>query len=320
MIKEIANSELEKYTANAKVLAFERHDELINMLLSKVSNLEHSLEELEKAFSTPSMQFDFYEADKAYIKSGDKNKLDMLSSIISERIRCVDETLKQIAISESIKVVPLLNEKLLDVLAFVFLLGHVTRKGIRSLDDLTVYLRRFVLPYCSNALKVNDFDIQHLDYTRCSVKSIGSKSIVKILLNIYSSAFFLPINKVEIEGVKHGNKTLAEWFPKLFVARYGQYYFNVFDRQSCFEIIEANPFGASKSVEETAKDFFQSHLPKETDVEGIIAEKDPDLKIIFDCWNKGCANLVLSSVGIAVAIIHINNKTNMGLNLDTWLS
>ena len=60
LIKEIARSELEKYTANAKACATQRENDFIFMMFQNMSKFEHSIEELEKAFSTPSMQFDVF--------------------------------------------------------------------------------------------------------------------------------------------------------------------------------------------------------------------------------------------------------------------
>ena len=79
-------------------------------------------EQVISEFQTPALQITLLEAQRECAKSGEKNLEEILISLLLERASTSNRSLKQIALEESIKVVPKLTESQLDILVLNYLL------------------------------------------------------------------------------------------------------------------------------------------------------------------------------------------------------
>lgn len=318
-VEVIVKCEVEKCKNEAYATALNRHDEFAVSFFDKLKELDTKIEKVQEALSSPSMQFDLVEAEKGYIKSGSKSLLDILGELIAERVNCKEATIGQIVLSEAIKTAPILLDKQLDILALRFFMGHVGVSGGRSLSGVHQILALFVLPLCQNVESINDLDIGHLDFTRCSIKSVMSNPLCDILWNKYTSAFYVPFSSNLFKMEQINGKSLYEWYPEIFA----------FDGPDTFTF-KANSYSeflkqvnARTDITEPVKNriisFYKEHCVEQKKAEEYLIDKYPDLKPISDMWKKGVSSISLSSIGIAIGAIHLKNKTPLKIDLSIWI-
>lgn len=318
-IEEVVRCELEKYKNKALETALERDGEFVVSVFNKLNQLDTKIEKVQEALSSPSMQFDLVEAEKGYIKTGSVSLLDILGELIAERVNCKEATIGQIVLSEAIKTAPILLDKQLDILALRFFMGHVGVSGARFLSGLHQILVLFALPLCQNVSSINDLDLGHLDFTRCSIKSVMSNPLCDVLWNKYTSAFYIPFSSNLFKMEQINGKSLYEWFPEVFA----------FDGSDTFTF-KANSYSeflkqvnARTDITEPVKNriisFYKEHCVEQKKAAEHLIDKYPDLKPISDMWNKGASSISLSSIGIAIGAIHLKNKTPLKIDLSDWI-
>lgn len=318
-IEEVVKSELEKYKNKALETALIRDREFVTSVFNKLNQLDVKIEKVQDALSSPSMQFDLVEAERGYIKTGSEYLLDILGELIAERVNCKESTIKQIVLSEAIKIASILLDKHLDILALRFLLVHANISGIRTIEQLYAALITDAIPLCSNLELISDLDIIHLDFTRCSTKSVASVSLNNLLWDSYTSAFYKPFSLHEIKGIQANGKSLFEWFPNSFVSvENGLFSFRENTFGSFEETINKRN-DVPEQARESMRQFFMEHCVKAKEIKDFILEKHFDLKPIFEMWDKGICSINLSSVGIAIGAIHMKNISHAKIDLNIWI-
>ena len=84
---DLIRDELSKTKDVALAEAQKRDDELVLKLFTLLSNMGIDESMLQKSFEEPSMQMDFIEAEKSYIKYGTPELCDIISELLVKRIR-----------------------------------------------------------------------------------------------------------------------------------------------------------------------------------------------------------------------------------------
>lgn len=107
---DVVSDELNKYKAEAYEEAKRRDSDLFEKVVAELSKRNMTDEQALSEFREPSMQYDYAEAQKAYIKAGTPELASVLSNILAERIGESSRTLLQIALGESIQIAPKLIE------------------------------------------------------------------------------------------------------------------------------------------------------------------------------------------------------------------
>lgn len=92
-------------------------------------------------FRNPAMQFDYFEAQKAYMKAGTPELAEMLSDILVERISESSRSLLQIALGEAIRVAPKLIPAQMATLALIFNIRYSHTPQVDHYDRLVFYLK-----------------------------------------------------------------------------------------------------------------------------------------------------------------------------------
>ena len=318
-IEEVVKCELEKYKNKALVTALERDGEFVLSVFNKLNQLDTKIEKVQEALSSPSMQFDLIEAEKGYIKTGSVSLLDILGELIAERVNCKEATIGQIVLSEAIKTAPILLDKQLDILALRFFMDLACVPDARSLSELHQILVSVALPLCQNVSSINDLDIGHLDFTRCSIKSIVSNPLCDVLWNNYTSAFYIPFSSNLFKMEQINGKSLYEWFPEIFA--FGERDTFTFKANNYSEFLQQvnDRTNVTEPVKKRMVSFYKEHCVPQNKAANHLIDKYPDLKPISDMWNKGASSISLSSIGIAIGAIHLKNKTSLKFDLSDWI-
>ena len=112
-------------------------------------------------FRNPAMQFDYLEAQKAYIKAGTAELSELLSNILVKRISESSRSLLQISLGEAIQVAPKLIPSQIASLALAFIVKTYAAITVNSHATFAAFLRDTILPIfvVALAVKIRSFNI-----------------------------------------------------------------------------------------------------------------------------------------------------------------
>ena len=146
----------------ARDTASQRVEELSNKIIEELSN--RNITDLN-AFASPDVQYVLFEAQKSYARFGEREKLDILSKLVSDRIEIDEEdnTSMKIAIDKAVSVVGLLSTKQIDYLTLLFIATKVKFGHIKSIDDLKILFRQLEILFPN----VADVNCEMLDTLGC---------------------------------------------------------------------------------------------------------------------------------------------------------
>ena len=137
----------------ARETAEQRATELCNDILRKLADKQVKN---FTPFTEPDVQFILYEAQKNYARFGDREIMNILTELITNRIQNDDKDhFKRIADS-SITIACELSSEQLDCLSALFMLTKVKILNIKTIDDVDKYLK-----YVSSI-----FNLEHIDFGR----------------------------------------------------------------------------------------------------------------------------------------------------------
>lgn len=162
----IMKDNLIKLQNDALACANIRANELTQMFFDKLSQMpqEITTKVLER-LKEPSIQMSIFEAQKGYIKSGISEKLNLLSSLLRDKIIGDHETLKNILIDEALEVVPKLNKAHIDFLTCMVYLS-ATDSDANSWESFTTSVLNFIVDLYQE-IHVSSNDISFLSQLRC---------------------------------------------------------------------------------------------------------------------------------------------------------
>ena len=145
-------------------LAQQRAEDLFEEFLAKITDKDPNL---LNALRDPGMQMALYSAERDYAKTGDKDVSKMLIDILAERAANQTRNLGQIALDESLTVVPKLTEEHLDALTLSHYINWRRFTPIIELEDLGAVLESFYEPFIDSLVSQSSC-VQHLQYCNCA--------------------------------------------------------------------------------------------------------------------------------------------------------
>ena len=150
--------------------ARQRAEEITNQIIENLSNC--GVININ-ALANPDVQYVLYEGQKNYARFGEKDKLSLLSDLISKRIEVDnnDNTSLKIAIDKAVSVAGFLSKSQLDYLALLFITTKVKIGTIRTINDLKVFFD-YLSTVFSNSEDVNWETLQMLGCLQISLVDI----------------------------------------------------------------------------------------------------------------------------------------------------
>jgi hypothetical protein len=145
--------------------ACERAQELTSDFNHKLLLQEQKINRITKRLAEPDMQLAFFEAQKGYAKTGDKNKLDLLTDLLIDKGEEKKNSLKDHLINEAIEIIPKLTSQQIDFLS-LFALRYLRRKNILDLTSFKEYLNKVYLPFKS-CIPISSSDLMYMQQLNC---------------------------------------------------------------------------------------------------------------------------------------------------------
>lgn len=317
---DVVREELNKYKAEAREEALRRDGDLFERVVAELSKRKMTDEEALSAFKEPSMQCDYYEAQKAYVKAGTPELASMLSNILAERIAEPSRSLLQIALGESIQVAPKLIETQMATLAMAFILKHTVRFTVASHKTLAQYIHDTILPIYQKGVSQKESEFQHLNFTGCSQHSVVKQELSSIFLNSYPGLFMTGIGEEEMPRDPAG-ESFSALYPSLFVRclnNGGLLQINAVSEEALSNSMEK--LNIRQEDRKILEALFQKNRMSKEAVQKLLVGLAPEMQAVFDYWsNSGISNMILTSVGIIIGAQYAKIVTGANYRLSIWI-
>ncbi|MGO1061080.1 LPO_1073/Vpar_1526 family protein [Planococcus sp. FY231025] len=129
---DIFKANFYELSENAKNIAVERAELLINKMLEKLqSEAPETLSKIEN----PDVQYAVINAQKQYARSGKPETLSLLTDLLKDRFLIDEGSLKAIVLNEAIEVLPKLTENQIKIICAIFLVKKVRLSSARFLIE-----------------------------------------------------------------------------------------------------------------------------------------------------------------------------------------
>ena len=322
LCQDIIRDELSKYAQEAYTEAENRSEELFERVVAELDERKMTDTQALSVFSDPAMQFDYFEAQKAYMKVGTPELADILSHIIADRAGESKRTLLQITLGEAIKVAPKLVGTQMSTLALVFMIKHVCITNIYSYEDLINHIRTRILPIYQKGISQKDSEFQHLNFTGCSQNAYATTLLSPFYYFqlAYPGLFMKGIARDDLPKDSNG-VNLADRYPDLFVKCLND---DKLLQLACVPKEDLQTMMAKLNIEkehqEIIHNLFKSNKMHVQAVHDIIVKLVPEMQEISVYWDSHQIYAMdLSSVGIVLGAQYAQMITGEKYDLTIWI-
>ena len=316
---DVIRDELNKYKADALMEAERRNTELFEQVMLRLSQLKMTDAQALVEFQNPSMQNDYYEAQKAYIKAGTPELSSVLSDILVKRINEPTRTLLQIALGEAIQVAPKLIKSQMATLALAFMLMHTVRLSVNSHRSFSDYLRTEVLPVYHDGVSEKHSEFQHLVFTGCGQTSAFQKALPQLIRSSYPGLFMNGFIKEAMPSNSSG-VNLYDAYPQLFVNCLNdtsKWQIRTMTEAILTDLMDENNVTEADKV--ILINLFKENQMSDQETEKLIVRLVPEMQSVFDYWNSSISHLSLTSVGIVIGAQYCKQITGQDYDLSIWI-
>lgn len=179
-----------KLREEALACANNRANELTQMFFDKLLKMPHEIfTQVLERLKAPAVQMSILDAQKGYIKSGQRDKLEILSSLLKDKVTENSETLKTYLIDDALVVVPKLTKRHIDFLTTLLSIAISVNK-VSNFESLKTIVLDKIISLCNN-IQIGDNDLKYLSQLSCvEIKQMETRwELYKILLSNYQGLF-----------------------------------------------------------------------------------------------------------------------------------
>lgn len=138
-------------------------------------------------FMEPDFQYALLESQKCYARYGEKEKLEILTSLIHNRVEHSNDSVFKITVDKAISTIGMLTAKQLDHLSLLFILTRVKLNYIKNVDNLALNLDELNRIFSNASIDDSPYLLMH------GCLQLELPDLTSILANAYS----LPKQEVE---------------------------------------------------------------------------------------------------------------------------
>lgn len=309
--KDVFETNFLKYKDEAQVIIDKRLEDFNSSLMSKIK--EKKISDLS-VFGNPDFLYNLYEAQKTYVRWGDKDQEAILTSILLERFGEKTNTLKQIILNEALQVIPKLTKRHVNMLTLIFVLKQTRSKNIDTFENFCSDLGEWI-DFFEENIDHKPLEIQHLEFTGCGKTGMINFHLINNYKAKYLEAFVKKDTNVNIDDLNKISQLI----------RYDLNGISMGLRKDSLNMPEfCKILGEDKKKVGELIDIYQKNIMSDDEIMKKIIETHPKFECFYKKWaNSWIQSFSLSSVGKAIGLINANTRaslTNSYYNLDTWIS
>lgn len=317
--QSLIENEISKLSREAKEEALRREERLNDKLFKLLEEIKLSDKEAINEIRNPDMQFSFIEAQHANIRVGTEEMENVLSNLLKERLLEKERTTLQIALSEAIKVAPLLLPVHFNILSLVFTFKYTRRYTISNEKTFAEFFSN-LLEKCLNGINDDRCLYQHIEYSKCGNLSIMSYDIAEMIKSTYGGLFMKGFTYEEFMNRFENEQNILKKSLIIIIPHLREkdlFQINAMSEDVLKDILEKNLL--SKNEVEKVIDFYRENMLSNKQIEQRIIKLVPDFKTFIELWNKNMNQLQLTSVGIILGIINLKNLIGENYDMKIWV-
>ena len=184
LFMDLFHIEFMKLGKDVEHLINERAEKIVVDYLNKLVQEDPNLIQNTK---NPDIRYDIIEAQKAYARLGDQEMADLLVKILVERTKSTENTFKNIALNESLSVIPKLTSKQIDVITLIYLVRYYS--FVPEFKMPFDFYYQTLVNFLAVEIPNSEMFYQHLQYSGCLSISIGSSSFASIFMHKFPHLF-----------------------------------------------------------------------------------------------------------------------------------
>ena len=184
LFMDVFHIEFTKLGKDVEHLINERAEKIVVDYLNKLVQEDPNLIQNTK---NPDIRYDIIEAQKAYARLGDQEMADLLVKILVERTKSTENTFKNIALNESLSVIPKLTSKQIDVITLIYLVRYYS--FVPEFKMPFDFYYQTLVNFLAVEIPNSEMFYQHLQYSGCLSISIGSSSFASIFMHKFPHLF-----------------------------------------------------------------------------------------------------------------------------------
>ena len=184
LFMDLFHIEFTKLGKDVEHLINERAEKIVVDYLNKLVQEDPNLIQNTK---NPDSRYDIIEAQKAYARLGDQEMADLLVKILVERTKSTENTFKNIALNESLSVIPKLTSKQIDVITLIYLVRYYS--FVPEFKMPFDFYYQTLVNFLAVEIPNSEMFYQHLQYSGCLSISIGSSSFASIFMHKFPHLF-----------------------------------------------------------------------------------------------------------------------------------
>tara|TARA_R110001583_G_scaffold178084_1_gene333798 strand:+ start:333 stop:1391 length:1059 start_codon:yes stop_codon:yes gene_type:complete len=298
----------------AEEIAKSRAEEITEKFLKK---MQETKPDALSSMNTPGMQMAIFEAQKSYAKTGSKQLENILVDILTERSESDERSLKQITLDEAIIIAPKLTEAHISILTlncFVTKFSHYGIKDYKSFTDTFIG----TLKKLSESFSVSNSSISYLKYTGCitPLSNQKFKNIEELIQQKYTALFMHGYTNEELNDTFRDVKLNPEW---ICLNQLDQTKTQIAFITEKFAIESLEHQGENKETINFITKEYKKNKFTTKEIRNLIESQHPELKDIFEYWEKSLTSFDLTAVGVAIAVSNFNRLSGADITLDEWI-
>lgn len=310
----IVEEKINEYKLDALTCVNNRIDSFSQSVYSNMLKMGIDISTLKEKLSDPALQFDFRKAEIEYAKKGTDELKSMLSNILITKIKNNSNELLDLVLSEAIEIAPKLLLKHIRTISLSFILTRTRWKNVTSPNDFYKLIKLYIIPLLSNISdKTSDF--LHLSYT--GVAEIGNFS--HNFLSGWNSNYAGLFSKGFLINRGDPIENIYQKCPGVFIRCFNdesKYQFAFLTLEDLVENIKGN---LPESEIDICKTLFKNTLMNEQEIKKLLLEKIPEIKQLFDYWEKDISRLMVTSVGIVLSIQYLMQLFGTEYDYSIWI-
>lgn len=306
---EVWQSNFVKMKGDALQEVNERMDWFVQEFINRLS--ENSPEIME-SLKEPDVIYSLLQAETEYARSGEEALGETLIDLLTERCRANERSLNSIVLNEAIKTVGGLTIGQINALTAWWLVMRVNVQPMQSQSQLFAWIQSTLVPLVE-LLPKKHAAYEHLSYTGCAQISIGTHDLGGAFWNSYpglfSKGFLLDEVPSELQAYSGLFMTCLNDPEKIQVAAITQEQLK--ELASMLEI--PTKVDAVTSLQNS------QHMGPGEIIE-MISQSVPGFRAFAEVWKSTpLENLVVSTVGIAIAHSHWRRRAKGCADLSIWI-
>ena len=309
---DIVRDELTKYHSEALLEAKKRNETLLTSIVQKLKEKNMDDATALEEFKNPAMQFDYLEAQKAYMKAGTPELKKMLSDIIVTRISISERSLLQISLGDAVQIAPRLISAQMATLALIFVVSCPYHIPFYSHSSFANHLKKHILPIFFDGISRKKSELQQLIFTGCSQRTNIEIPMIRLFKKHYPGLFSSGYDKDELfKG--------DVLFPQqdLFMPCINdpsRFQISAITEDELTELLNNTYLSAKRKADLQSK--FSSNLLSDESAMELVKKLVPEITEVFEYWDKSELRYsVLSPVGIIIGAQYAHQITGEDYDL-----